>query len=101
MKKLTTFKRSYGLIILLTITVISLVLSVSGTDNNDGLGGLANLIWIPFVGLILSCLYILITWIIKKGKIRLGLIILFSMYILYIGIAFMLDKEEVWSFVIF
>jgi hypothetical protein len=68
--------------------------------TNYELGGLINYFWSPFVGLLSVILFLLLGWLIKKQKARIIIVVLLSLYNIYIGFALHLEKEY-WPLVLF
>jgi len=86
-------KAYQGVVLIIVSTLISLIMSMSADMTGAGLAGLFNLFYPPFLGIMLIIVYLISCWITKKRSIRLTISILFSMYIMYIGFALLIDKK--------
>ena len=92
--------RSIGIITILISAFISFVLAVTVDMSNYELGALENYIWPPFVGLMTTILFLIVTWITKNQTHRIVAIVLLSFYNLYVGFALHIEKDY-WPLVTF
>ena len=92
--------RTTGVLIICASALISFLLANTVDMTNYGLGGLINLFWPPFVGLLSVLLFLLLGWFIKTSKTVILIVVLLSIYNIYVGLALHLEKEN-WPLVIF
>ena len=92
--------RSLGIITILISAFISFVLAVTVDMSNYELGALVNFIWPPFVGLMTTILFLIVTWITQNQTYRIVAIVFLSFYNLYVGFALHIEKDY-WPLVTF
>ena len=91
---------SLGIIAILMSAFISFVLAVTVDMSNYELGALVNYFWPPFIGLMTTILFLIVTWITKNQANRISAIVLLSLYNLYVGFALHMEKDY-WPLVTF
>jgi hypothetical protein len=92
--------RSLGIVIILLSAFISFILAVTVDMSHYELGALINYIWPPFIGLITTSLFLIVTWITKDSTYRIVAMVVFSLYNLYVGFALHIEKDY-WPLVVF
>lgn len=92
--------RVLGIITILISAFISFILALTVDMSNFELGALGNYIWPPFIGFMTAILFLIVTWITKNQMHRIVVIILLSIYNLYVGFALHIEKDY-WPLVMF
>lgn len=80
--------KTVGILILVLSTLVSWVMSMTANMEGAELGALYNLIVPPFAGVILVLFYLLICWSSSERFLRILVVVLSSLYLLYVGSTF-------------
>ena len=89
-----------GVFLLALSTFVSFLLATTVDMTTYELGALINYLWPPFVGVMTIILFIILSFIFKRLRLVIAMIILFCLYNLYIGFALHIEKVY-WPLVIF
>lgn len=81
-----------GLLIIGLSTIISLLIANGPTHSDPGLGFFITILWPPVVGISAGLLFLIICAISKNSKLRKISCLLFSVYVLYVGVGLYVDK---------
>jgi hypothetical protein len=79
-----------GVVIILTFSILSFFLSISGDMAFLGLGGIFNFILSPILGITGILIFLLTCWMSKNERARITVIVLICSYLIYSGLVFLL-----------
>lgn len=86
--------KNYAISAIIFSAIISFFLAITSDMSHQELGALVNFIWPPFVGVVTLLLLLLFWWIAKgNNKIRIIIVILLSLYNIYVGLALHFEKD--------
>jgi len=88
-----------GTIILIGTTVVALSFSMAADMTHLELGALSNLIIPPLIGVCSIVVFLVTSMITFDKRVRIFVVLIFSIYLLYVGLAFYFGKEESWVLV--
>jgi ABC-type xylose transport system permease subunit len=84
---------SNGIWAILASGFVSCILAVTIDMSHYELGALVNCFWPAIVTVLAAVLFRVLCWLIPHKKIRLITVIVLCAYLLYVGLAFHLEKE--------
>ena len=91
---------SKGIAFIILSSFVCFLLAVTTDMSHQELGALANFIWPPVLGIIAIIIFLLVSWITKSYSSRLIVLVFCCSYLLYVGIALHLGRDE-WPLVTF
>ena len=90
-----------GIFVIIIAGIISFFLSISVDMSTYELGAFVNVIWPPFLTVLSILLFSITCWITRRSGVRLTVLVMLSLYLLYVGTALHFEKGEHWPGVIF
>jgi hypothetical protein len=85
---------SKGIAIIILSAFICFFLAVTTDMNHQELGALVNFVWPPVIGLLSILLFVFISWITQNNTIRLIVLIFCCLYLIYVGVALHLGRDD-------